>query len=194
MRQRSEYWVRRGVLVAAVALVAACASTRTVSNKSVSYAGEPRRVLVFEAFIKSRYLEPADFDARLIQSLSACGVAAEARLVPVRSANSLALDDDEDQNRREAAEQIKRFAPDTTLSVVETSARQRVFSERVERAHFALALRDVATKKTVWKAQIDLSGGFSNSIGNNLGHAVADAVIARLSEDGILKSCPPPKR
>jgi hypothetical protein len=190
MRKTTDAWMRRGAVLALVALTAACATTKTASNKAASYAGEPKRILVFEAFIKSRYLEPSDFDARLVQSLAACGVAAETRIVPVKPATSLTLDDDEEQHRSAAADQMKRFGPDTTLTVLEIAAVQRVFSERVSKAQFMVSLRDVATRKTVWKAQINLSGGFSNSVANNLGHAVADAVAARLSQDGILRGCP----
>jgi type IV secretory pathway TrbD component len=113
--------------------------------------------------------------------------------LPVRPGNALDINDAADEEAlRTASEEIRRFGADATLTVIEASAQQRIVSKQMISAEFGLSLYDVASKKTVWKARINLSAGTDGGMikYSNSAHAVADAIVARLSQDGILRSCP----
>jgi hypothetical protein len=185
-------WGRRVAVLAFASLVGACARASAVSNKATDYAYEPKRMFVRENFIPARNLRINQFDQRLIAGLGACGVAVETGPLPVRAGNGLEINDAADEAAlRTASEEIQRFGADAVLTVIEARATQRALSGQLVTAEFGLSLYDVASKKTVWKAKIDLRAGMDGAMVQygNSAHAVADAIVERLSQDGILRSC-----
>jgi hypothetical protein len=113
------------------------------------------------------------FEADVTDSLAKCGIA-----VNVHRRDPLALQNDE-------ALAVRAFSPDTVLTLQWKTAQSggRTPGTTV----FASSLIDVATKKLVWKAQIDLKGGWS------LAETLAASVIDRLKADTVVSSsCPTP--
>jgi hypothetical protein len=172
-------------------LVGGCtATTYVASTKETSYQGEPKRLFVFERLVESPNLAANMVDHRLRQALTTCGLVVESRvLLPPLPGEDLAIDDAaEAEHRRAAADQIARFKPDSQLTVAEIRGTWRQPSHYMVRATYRLTLYDTIAKKTIWKASIDLAAARADSDSEG---ALAQAVVDRLSQDGILHACPP---
>ncbi len=101
--------------------------------------------------------------------------------------------DDEEQAAKVRARQahVARFKPDSVLELTEV---RETTNRSIASALFTLTLYETAGGAPVWKAAVALrlTGLLTGLREENPAGELSQAIVTRLSEDGILKSCPPP--
>jgi hypothetical protein len=164
-----------------LALLAGCTATTSIeTNKDQSYTKEPKRLLVIESMLWNTAWLYQPFQSSLSQHIHACGVIADyIKKTPSEPLNAQAI------------AFARRFHPDTILEISEVS---RTLQTRngsptgvILWIEYTLEIKDVATDKTVWKADDKLMPNFSTS---GQGEVLARNIVAKLSADGIFHSCP----
>jgi hypothetical protein len=174
------------ILVVSCLLVAGCNATTSIeTNKAADYNGSPQRLFVEEAFAPQASALRTPFQDRFDTVLRDCGVTPTFFLHVIQPAASLQLNPPGDPQITAMREAVARAGPDTLLSVAETAYATQGSS--VRRVDFQLALTDVATRRQVWKARVSL--GMGNSPDYVAGWDLANDVIKRLRDDGILRFC-----
>jgi hypothetical protein len=148
------------------------------STKTPNVVTEPKRLLVVKAMRGGPNLRTADFERWFAAALGTCGAVMESRSTPLPRIAPVTLDDGA------AADQIQRFQPDALLTVAGLRQTYRRFSGSVIDATYAMSLSDMASRKELWSAEIKVVIGDRDG-----GKTLADLLIGRLREDGILGSC-----
>jgi hypothetical protein len=163
-----------------------CASARVnYSNRVPGVAiAEPQRLFVFESLAPGGLnLRRSEFPPLLTAALQSCGIATQIVTVPARPTN--APGDGGEANRRLAADGIRAFQPDSILELSQLTRTSHGLN--TSSATYTLALFDMASQQTVWRADVTLAAhgwdGYTT---------LAKAVVNRLADDGILRRCPPP--
>jgi hypothetical protein len=171
---------------AMVSLMAGCAPHSDITaNKMPEYQQEPKRIFVV-SYIGNDYGGNFydDFKERLASGIRACGADFELTTV-----SPLDLD-----NKVHVA-RLAAFRPDAVLSLKHPNGTIGTRNQQgIIHLIYAADLVEMASKKTVWRANIDFHTGdayraqFSGK--GYIGEALADEMIGQLKKDGILHSCP----
>jgi hypothetical protein len=160
-------------------LLASCASSSEVkSNKLASYTGQVKRLFV-DADLGNALGKKQDgdqtevFTSTLTNTLNSCGTQTEIHVKdPLDLTNN-------------AGSLIKQFNPDSILQLTWKSARSG--GNMAPETVYVLSLFDIASKKVVWKAEVDFESRWS------AGTVFAGSIIGRMKQDGLISaSCPVP--
>jgi hypothetical protein len=150
-------------------------STATItSNKASDYHANIKRLLVITDLGKA--LQDNDegiFESKMTDALGACGI-----VVTFHRNNPLAL-------RNDSQDAIRATLPDTVMTLGWKSAQS--MGQGPINAVYIGSMVDLATKRVVWKAEIDFKSALSG------GETLAASLIDRLKADTIIgAACPTP--
>jgi hypothetical protein len=152
-------------------------------------------VLVLETIRSYPNLRDNVFGPKLIAALGTCGVTGE--IYPIAPVTDLAAIDDEGDSAslQAQADKVTDFRADAVLRIVEARSRSQLIGGSLRGADYALALHDVASRKTVWKATVHLAvpGGLIQTWDDPTSKLV-DTIIGRLGEDNIVAGCAAPAK
>lgn len=162
---------------AALMLLSGCGSARVGEHvRAETYTGEPKRVVLVNAVDAAFSSVAAErFGTAAVQDLGNCGVT-----VMVIRPNSMELNG---AARLRAA--IASFKPDSILNMQQASSTS--YRGSVVGGRYLLTLSDVATKTEVWKASINLAGGFIGAAGT--GPKLSASIVQQMVADRLLSSC-----
>jgi hypothetical protein len=188
-------------LAIGLALLGACsARTDIATNKDQNYTREPQRLMVIEAMGTPLGSDTKTFQATLSQQIKDCHIFTNYVITPREVSDPAYASDDkavaEWKAKRDAF--IRRFHADTFLTIGETQySLQTLYhngsemSQSITQIIYQLALIDVPTRKTVWKAVVTLHTGIAH-MGTDPGTQLAEDIVAKLRGDGIFQHCPSP--
>jgi hypothetical protein len=185
----AEFLRRWGTVLSLAALAGGCTSVE--SNKAATYDTQPRRLLVLESLGSFPNMRNIDVTSRLVAALSRCDTILEIHPAAAVATRAAIDEAPEEAILRSQAETVERFQPDAVLHVIQARGAVQAANGALQRGTYALSLYDVPSKKTVWKASIDLrlQGGLIN-VADDPAANLSKAIVARLSEDNILAGCP----
>lgn len=177
----------RGAVVGLIGLISGCEPPQAVitTNKDQDFTREPKRLVVINVMGEGgKYTDT--YEANFARRIKGCGVTLDAIDRPPQTPNG---NTPANSDRGAETQRIRQFGPDTILSVTERGYRTRPMAVRVAdmtnvEITYALELTDRQSRKPVWKAQIVLNASFGDP-----GEALANAIVAKLTEDKILRSC-----
>jgi hypothetical protein len=169
-------------------LVGACGTAHVDSTKAASYQGAPQRLFVLETLQSYPVLQAGTIDQRLLAALRACGIAVESYLISPSGTAPVTEEARLEEAERLTGAQLRQFKPDSLLQLTEAGSTQLALSRGLIRVIYDLSLFDAASRKTVWRARLNLSAG-GLGVGFDAAGSVAAGVVKRLSEDGILHDC-----
>jgi hypothetical protein len=175
------------VLVMAVmaGALAAC-TTHVQSGMTAPYDGQPQRLFVATFFLPHSSFSPADFERQLTAALSACAIMSEVAHIPTRPLTSIELDTDQDVAARNTAlDRLMAFEADAQLLVQQIGAGIDTPITMVFRGTYHVSLQDIASDTIVWQADISTAVANAEAVSR-----LVREIVGRLSQDGILRSCP----
>lgn len=173
-----------GTLLALSVLAGCTAATHIDTSKAANYVSEPKRLFVAISVTHGFSKKEESFEQILARSLMGCGAAVEVTTRAAPPANSLALDGNKTEAAQQQAEilRIRQFKADTLLTMAETSATQNNGLVRIE---YLLELTDLSSKRSVWKARVNLSRpGAYDAL-----QVLANDIVGRMAQDGIFHTC-----
>jgi hypothetical protein len=161
------------------ALASGCVKRSAIdSNKAGDYTAQPHRMLIITAM--GPELQPEHykiFSDKLLARIQECGTTTE-----LVTRSGLELD------KTALVNTIQAFNPDATLNVVETSYAQT--GGYINQINYMLRIDDVASQRTVWKAQVALQPAYTAIALEPAGAVLAMVIAQRLETDRILLACP----
>lgn len=174
----SKIAMRFGAAATALLLASCSSSSEVKSNKLTSYTGQVKRMFV-EASLGKALLnkasgdETAVFTSTMTNTLNSCG-----------TQTTIHLKDSLDLGNT-SGNLIKQFNPDSILQITWQSERSGGNVAPV--IVYLLSLFDVASKKVVWKAEVDFTSRWS------AGTVLAGSILDRMKQDGLISaSCAVP--
>jgi hypothetical protein len=158
--------------------LAGCLKPGTVieSNTASDLRQPPKRIFVI-AEIGSRLgaTKIFDFASTFSTALQVCGV--DVRVFNRSTPNV----NDDDQNAA-----VRKFRPDAILTVVETG--YSTTASILTNTQYDLKLFDLISKKTIWRANVNLTIG-EGSNRESAAEVLANDVVNRFKKDGLVTSC-----
>jgi hypothetical protein len=169
------------VLVVAALVLAACAApARIESRKAAEYAKEPKRVFVMTDIGTewgNDYYKA--FQRKFTAALQQCGAT-----VQMGHISGLELDESVHLKRARA------FNADTVLAIRRNGGTKNQYGAITD-VIYDSRLLDVQTNKMVWRSSAKFIRGLTPI--SDRGEELALDIAQKLHQDGILRSCPPPK-
>jgi len=174
--------------VGVCALLASCAKPAKIETvKDATFTAEITTLFVVE---HTDYLtvQRDNFHRQLVRSFAECGIEVQSDYtegthmtydgtgIPASTIN-LALDQ----------QLLQSFHPSAVLTIAGTSLMTK--GRGAKDAKFDISLLDAVSHKNIWKAQVDFDFGDVPILANGSGWA-AD-LVARIKNDGIIRSCHP---
>jgi hypothetical protein len=160
-------------------LLAGCETTAKIeSNTALDHSKHVRRLVVMQSLSY-----PRDFQSKFGALLDACGIASHYVAPAPRPLESLALDDDTQDDEQFAAETAKivQFRPDAALRILQTSQGTSPMG-KVHAAVYALRLYDPAMRKDLWRAIVVLQPAWSDPA-----ETLSNTILHRMVADGVLR-------
>lgn len=173
----------RYIACAAAFALAACVRVSVGEHvKAQDYNGDPKRMFVSNALDTRFDARAADgFGSDIRAELARCGVTST-----VYRRDSLQLD--AEAKLRDA---MLTFRPDTVLDMRQSE--RFSYDGEARSGTYVLTLRDLGQKRDIWKANMGLGAGSRLYVNRApAGAEFAAGVVGQMSQDGVLKSCPPP--
>lgn len=170
-------------------LITGCAPHRVdiTAAKDPTFTRETKRLVVIDINTVSKELDEFtdSYKKTLAQRITNCNVALDV-IDRMPLAVDLALDNTASGKRADENRRIQQFRPDTILRI--TEATQWAFGQngRIEAIDYKLDLLDTLTQKTVWKGSLRIDTDYSDP-----GAVLANAIVGKLAQDEILRSCAP---
>lgn len=171
--------LRFAVAACLAVLAGACAApSRVESNKSQNYTAEPKRLFVFTEFgTEWGAAFRNGFHSRFTAIMADCKVAAQVvHMGPL----------DIDQKAR--VEQMKRFKPDTVLSIRRSGGTKDQYGTLIQ-ATFDARLTDVKTEAIVWRSNSTVYRGGLIITAEDKGRAFAVDLTNKLKQDQVFRTC-----
>ncbi len=179
--------------------LAACSppSTEIASNRDSNYSREPKRLAVVENVRDPLVLQSKSFQDAFQQKIKNCGIVGGYVVRPVEEFDAARPPHDDVRQDIDAKTNdfVRSFNPDTVLTITEAGFRRKaemanghVAFSSYEKIEYNLALTDTQTRKVVWKSHIVLNPGVGTE--DVPGTQLATDIVARLTKDGIFRSCP----
>ena len=153
-----------------------CATTVKIDSiKDDSYENNLSRIFILVAMLQHNEKLSAAFSQRIQSAFRSNGITAE-----VINISSLELDTSVYDN------QIKKFSPDATMKIFETNSFVNRNME-ILRIIFDVSLYESSSNKRFWRANITVKEE-GNYITYKDADLIADTIITKLKEDGLIKS------
>jgi tetratricopeptide (TPR) repeat protein len=179
--QRTTFLARFFFVVLSV-LGGCTAGTFVESAKDPTYGQEPKRIFISVTVSPWSFYAP--FHAQISRRLAACGITAAYFQRPPTNPN-LEFDSKAEETLEGAKiAMIRRSAPDTILTMNETT--DTYVNRGLAAIGYFLQLDDVQSGKPVWKGKASLAFRFGDPMAG--GRSLADDVVDHLVADGVL-SC-----
>jgi hypothetical protein len=167
---------RFGFSVLVMSLVlAACATTKTQTNRDLNYQGHPSRIYVVAGVAKLGDSFTDELQKRMVDGIQGCGGQAAFERV-----SGLELD----PTARNA--RVQQFKPDIVLSIEITS--WETYQSAIT-ANIDSRVWDVASKKWVWRAATKLNAG-GLTPASTRAESLSTDLLSKLRSDGMIPTCP----
>ena len=173
----------RGItgLLASLALLplAGCVSVSVGPHvASNDYTGQPRRMFVINSISGAGSPASDNYAAAIKADLARCNVDAMVYRPDGALQNAMG----------ETMRVLRDFNPDTVLNMRRTV--RYAGSSAVPDGTYVFTLRDVATRRDIWKATVEIAGGLGRPGDlSQVGGEASRTVVRQMSADGVLKSC-----